>query len=92
MAANERSRDKLVVELEDEITRLFEQALDYAQVACPTQDTYKVLRSKILRVGNNCIRNVRKKVQHYDIEFVPTSEDFIEVRQPQIMKKIKSKR
>ena len=92
MAANERSRDKLVVELEDEITRLFEQALDYAQVACPTQDTYKVLRSKILRVGNNCIRNVRKKVQHYDIEFVPISEDFIEVRQPQIMKKIKSKR
>lgn len=87
MAANERSKERLLRDLEDEVTRLFEQALDYAQVACPTQDTYKVLRSKILRVGNNCIRNMKKKVQHYDIEFIPQSEDIIEVKQPIIQKK-----
>jgi len=78
MAGNERSKEKLLKDLEIEVTRLFEQSLDYAQVACPTQDTYKVLRSKILRVGNNCIRNLRKKVQHYDIEYVPQSEEVIE--------------
>ena len=87
MAANERSKDKLIKDLEGEITRLFEQTLDYAQVACPTQDTYKVLRSKILRVGNNCIRNVKKRVQHYEVEFIPQSEEVIEVKQPVVVNK-----
>ena len=87
MAANERSKERLMKELEGEVTKLFEQALDYAQVACPTKDTYAVLRSKILRVGNNCIRNVKKKMQHYDIEFVPQTEEVIEVRQPIVTKK-----
>lgn len=87
MAANEKSKDKLIKELEGEVTKLFEQALDYAQVACPTKDTYAVLRSKILRVGNNCIRNVKKRVQHYDIEFVPQTEEVIEVRKPIVTKK-----
>ena len=82
MAANERSKEKLLRDVESEITRLFEQALDYAQVACPTQDTYKVLRSKILRVGNNCIRNIKKKVQHYDVEYLAQTEEVIEVNQP----------
>ncbi|RLI64842.1 MAG: hypothetical protein DRO67_03545 [Candidatus Asgardarchaeum californiense] len=79
MKANDKSKEKLLRELEGYITKLFEQALDYAQVACPTQDTYKVLRSKILRVGNNCIRNVRKRLKHYDVEFVPQTEEVIEV-------------
>lgn len=88
MDANEKSKEKLMRDLEGEVTKLFEQALDYAQVACPTQDTYKVLRSKILRVGNNCIRNVKKKVQHYDVEFVPQTEEVIEVKkQPIVIKK-----
>jgi len=77
----EKSRERLLKEIEEEITTLFEQALDYAQVACATQDTYKVLRSKILRVGNNCIRNVRKYAQHYDILFIPQSEEIIEFKQ-----------
>ena len=81
MAANDKSKEKLVRDLEEEVTRLFEQALDYAQVACATQDTYKVLRSKILRVGNNCIRNVSKIVQYYAVEFIPQSEDIIVVKQ-----------
>jgi len=81
MPVNDRSRDKLTKEMESEITNLFEQALDFAEVACATKDTYKVLRSKILRVGNNTIRNVKKKIQHYDVEFVSQTEDFIEVKQ-----------
>lgn len=77
--ANDRSRDKLVGAMEDEVTKLFEQVLDYAQVACPNKDTYAALRSKILRVGNNCIRNLKKHAQHYDVEFVPQAEEIIEV-------------
>jgi hypothetical protein len=78
MASN-KSREKMNRLVEDEVTRMFEQVLDYAQVACPTADTYKVLRSKILRVGNNCIRNIKRKIEHYDVEYKATSEDIIEV-------------
>lgn len=76
--ANKRSKEKLNNELAEEVTKLFEQVLDYAQVACP-RDTYQALRSKILRVGNNCIRNIKKKTQYYDVEYVAQTEDFIEV-------------
>ena len=77
----EKSREKLAKDIEAEITGLFEQVLDYSQVACPTKDTYSVLRSKILRVGNNCIRNVRKSLQYYDVEYVPQVEEIIEIKQ-----------
>lgn len=75
---NTKSREKLKKEAEEEITRMFESILDYAQVACPTPDTYKVLRSKVLRVGNNCIRSLKMKFDHYDITFIPSGEDIIE--------------
>lgn len=77
---NEKSREKLARDIEIEITDLFEQVLDYSQVACPTKDTYSVLRSKILRVGNNCIRSVKKVLQHYDVEYVPQMEELIEIK------------
>jgi len=78
---NEKSREKLFKDTEAEVIKLFEQVLDYAQVACPTKDTYAVLRSKILRVGNNCIRNIKKNLQHYDVEYVSQLEEIIEVKQ-----------
>jgi hypothetical protein len=81
MTYNEKSRDKLLREVEDEVTELFRQILDYVQVACPTQDTYKALRSKVLREGNNCIRTIKKKALHYNIEFVPQTEEVIEIKQ-----------
>jgi len=77
--ANEKSKEKLLRMVEEEIVGLFEQVLDYAQVACSTQDTYKVLRSKILRLGNNAIRNIKKQSQHYDVEFIPQTEEIIEI-------------
>jgi hypothetical protein len=75
---DERSKEKLIKVMESEITHLFEQALDYAHVACP-KDHYPALRSKILRVGNNCIRNLRKRMRHFDVEYLPQAEDLIEV-------------
>lgn len=78
-AGKERSRRKLVKDMEEEVTALFEQVLDYSQVACPTKDVYNVLRAKILRVGNNCIRNLRKRVSHYEVEYIPQTEEIIEI-------------
>lgn len=79
--ANNRSRDKMNRLVEEEVTKLFESVLDYAQVACPTSETYKVLRSKILRVGNNCIRTLKKRLEHYDVEYKASAEDIIEIQQ-----------
>lgn len=79
--SNEKSREKLAKDIEMEITDLFEQVLDYSQVACPTKDTYTVLRSKILRVGNNCIRTVKKVLQQYEVEYIPQAEEIIEIKQ-----------
>jgi len=76
----DRSRDKLKGVIKAEVTALFENALDFAHVACPPS-TYPQLRSKILRVGNNCIRNLHIQLKHYDIEYKPTAEDIIEIQQ-----------
>ena len=73
-----RSKDKLKKDAEGEVTRMFEVILDYAQVACAQPDTYKALRSKILRAGNNCIRAIKGHVDDYDIEYVAKAEDVIE--------------
>ena len=78
--AKEKSKEKLGRAIQDEITTLFEKTLDFAQVACP-ESNYKALRSKILRVGNNCIRNLKKELDHYDIEYTATAEDVVEVPQ-----------
>ena len=76
---NVRSKEKLKRDAEGEVTRMFETILDYAQVACAQPDTYKALRSKILRAGNNCIRSIKGHVDSYDIEYIATAEDVIEV-------------
>lgn len=81
--ADEKSKEKLRKAAAEEITKMFESILDYVQVACPTPDTYKVLRSKILRVGNNCIRVLQKRMDDFDvIEHKTIIEEIIEIKQP----------
>jgi hypothetical protein len=75
----DKHKEKLNKAISDEITVLFEKVLDYAEVAVPNNDQYKKLRSKILRVGNNCIRNVKKVVDtRYDVKYNPPAETIIE--------------
>lgn len=75
-----RSKEKLKNVVKDEVTRLFETILDHSQLACTNPSTYGVLRSRILRAGNNCIRDIHKKMEQYEVGFVPTSEDVIEIK------------
>jgi len=75
----DRHKEKLIGAISNEITLLFEKALDYAEVAVPNSDQYKKLRSKILRVGNNCIRNVSREINtRYDVKYVAPAETIIE--------------
>jgi hypothetical protein len=78
----DRHKEKLIRSITDEITILFEKVLDYAEVAVPNADQYKKLRSKVLRVGNNCIRNISKEVQsRYAVKYDPPAETIIEIKQ-----------
>ena len=80
MAVEDRHTKKLKDLIKEEVTSMFEQALDFAQVACP-EPHYRPLRSKILRVGNNCIRNINNKIDNqYKVEFQATSEDIIQIQ------------
>ena len=80
MAIEDKHMRKLKEMVREEITAMFEQTLDFAQVACP-ESHFKPLRSKVLRVGNNCIRNIHRKMDdHYKVEFQATSEDIIQIQ------------
>lgn len=76
----DKHMNKLKAVVKDEITTMFEQTLDFCQVACP-EPHFRQLRSKILRVGNNCIRNLHKKIEdQYTVKYVPAAEDIIEIQ------------
>ncbi len=78
----DKSKERLKDMMAQEVTSMFESILDYVQVACPTKDTYSVLRSKILRVGNNCIRTLKKRADNFDVTYTNISEEIIEIRPP----------
>ena len=83
--ALERSKDKLKRETERIITGFFDQVLDVAEVAIGDPQRYKPFRSKVLRSGNDAIRDIKKVLDRdYKILYVPTAEDVIEVHQPTI--------
>lgn len=78
---SEKSKDKLKRNVTDEVTILFQEVLNYAEVACPTKDVYTNFRSKILRIGNDCIRNLHKSIDRfYDITYIPPGEEVIEIK------------
>lgn len=74
----DKNRKHLENVIRKEVTKLFESNLDYTQVACPPE-TFKALRSKILRSGNDCIRSINSKLIDYDIKYVAKGEEVIQV-------------
>lgn len=77
----DKHRDKLIRDISEEVTVMFEKILDYAEVAVPNHEQYKKLRSKILRISNNCLRNIKKEVStRYAVRYDPPAETIIEVK------------
>jgi len=76
---NDNSKRILGSVVKREVTKMMEQSLDFASVACPN-DNFKQLRAKILRSGNNCIRNLEKELTGYDIIYKKLNEEIIEFR------------
>ena len=63
--------EELKETIQQEITKMFEYVLDMAQVAIPP-DNYKIFRSRVLKKGNDCIRNIVKFIDK--MEEIPPDE------------------
>jgi len=75
----ERSKDKLKNYVDSEVKKLFKGVLDYAEVAIDSKDRWKALRSRVLKLSNDAIREITKELDtHYDVSYVnPPGEDII---------------
>jgi len=83
--ALERSKEKLKRDMEKEITKFFDHILDISEVAIGDPQRYKPFRSKVLRAGNDAIREAKKILDmNYKVLYVPTTEDIIEVQRPSV--------
>ena len=75
-----RDKDKLKSFIHEEITKLFSSVLDYTEVAVDGKERYMNLRSKILKVGNDTIREIKKELDtRYAVEYKALVEDVIVV-------------
>ena len=81
----ERSKDKLKKDIEKHILKSMDDILNIAEVAIGDPLRYKPFRSKVLRYGNDAIREVKKLLDiNYKVLFVPSNEDIIQVQKPTI--------
>ncbi len=81
----ERSKEKFKRDISETITKLFDQILDISEVAIGDPQRYKPFRAKVLRAGNDAIREAKKILDmNYRVLYVPTKEDVVEVRRQSI--------
>jgi hypothetical protein len=57
-------KDILKQKVSTEVMEVLEKVLDFAEVAIPSPETYQRYRSKVLRIGNNCIRELHSYIDH----------------------------
>lgn len=77
-----KSRERLKKFVKDEITKLFSSVLDYAEVAVDGKERYANLRSKVLKVSNDAIREVHKEIdRRYSVNYIPPAEEVIIINQ-----------
>ena len=82
-----RSKEKFKRDLEVRFTQGLEEILDYAELAIGDTTRWKSFRSKVLRSGNNAIRDLKSDLEdHYKVLFVPTNEDVIKIQTPSVRK------
>lgn len=83
-----RSRDKLKRDVEASVLKSADDILNIAEVAIGDTYRYKAFRSKVLRSANDAVREIKKTIDmNYQVLFVPTNEDIIQVRRPSISDK-----
>jgi hypothetical protein len=76
----EWSKKKLQDSVKSSITKMFEDILDFSEVAVGDDSRYKLLRSKILRIGNNAIRGLNGDIEkNYEVMFTGLGRDEVRI-------------
>lgn len=75
----DKAKEKLIALCSAKITRVFDGALSFIEVLLD-ESQYKKIRSKILRIGNNAIREMESEImEHYSITYDSKMTDIIKV-------------
>jgi len=84
------SQAKLQDFIKGSITKMFEGMLDFSEVAVGEEKRYKALRSKILRLANDAIRNINSEIDNnYNVSYTNINEDIVKVGQGQVERRSK---
>lgn len=65
------SKEKLKASMRHKIKRTFVGALDAVERDINDKELFKKIRSKILSIGNDQIRNMEIELDKYNVEFIP---------------------
>ncbi len=71
-------KDKFRQYIQIRVTQMFDEILTFAEVAVPNKYTYDKLRGRILKAGNNAIRDLEDSCRNYDIIYNPKITEVIE--------------
>lgn len=74
------SKKKLQEFISASITKMMEGGLDFTEVSLGNAERYKVLRSKLLRLGNDTIRSIISELEKkYEVKYLGISEDVVKI-------------
>lgn len=74
------AKKRLQEVIKDTVTKFFETVLDFSEVAVGDDKRYKALRSKVLRHGNDTIRNLNAMLDaDYEITYLKLSTDEVRI-------------
>ncbi len=65
--------------IQERITIMFDEILNYAEVAVPNKYTYDKLRNRVLTAGNNAIRDLQLECNLYEITYLQRIDEVVKV-------------
>jgi len=84
----QRDMEKLKRDIERTVLGSLDHILDIAEVAIGDAQRYKPFRAKVLRAGNDAIRDVKKQLDlNYKVVYIPNREDIVQPQAPVVIAK-----
>ena len=78
----EWSNKRLQTLVKSTITKMFESVLDFTEVGVGDETRYQILRGKILRAGNDAIRNINSELDRsYEVSFKDLGQDIVRFKE-----------
>ena len=71
------SNKRLANNIEKRMKSIYKSSLDYIELYMGHEEDFKLIRSKILGIGNDQIRSMRDDIENnYNVELIPQRIDF----------------